>query len=160
MVPFNIIIAGFDADSSGAEAWRRRLLDGWSSATPLEAQATTVEDLDASALRTVDAVVLIVDSPVTEARAFPPLAAIEEAGVAAIAIVSERPVDPSPFKIAGVLMESADTDLKLICARLDGTLRRQTEVWRLRQEIALASRFHGGLKGEIVACTTSFSSPR
>ena len=37
----------------------------------------------------------------------------------------------------------------MICGKLEGVLHRQREVGRLRRELAIAYRFHGGLKGEI-----------
>jgi sigma-B regulation protein RsbU (phosphoserine phosphatase) len=50
---------------------------------------------------------------------------------------------------AGAHVEWGDHDDAILSAKLEGMLVRQAAVRRLRREVAVAHRFHGGLEGEI-----------
>jgi len=149
MTPWNVIVVSFDDTRSSAQALRRRVLRAWTSPQPMQVTAAGPEALQAGDLRGVDVVAILLDRSVTPARALPVLATLEEAGVAVLMLLEEPPAPDNPYEAAGALTAPADLDDALLCATLNGMLHRQHEVERLRQEVALAHRFQGGLKGEI-----------
>ena len=51
--------------------------------------------------------------------------------------------------MAGAAVESIDADNATVSAVLRGMLGRQQEIERLGRELAVATRFTGGLRGEI-----------
>jgi serine phosphatase RsbU (regulator of sigma subunit) len=149
MTCWNIIVATFDGSSANALNVRRRIINGWESPTPADVIATDAADLNAEQLESVDAVVLVVDRVNDRQQALGPLAELEESGVAVMALLSEPWTGANPYEFADSLVESQDIDDTVLCAKLQGMLHRQKEIRQLRKEIALAQRFHGGLKGEI-----------
>lgn len=149
MTPWNVIVVSFDDNRSSAQALRRRVLRAWTSPRPMELTAAGAEALQEEDLHGVDMVAILLDRSVTPARALPVLAMLEEAGASVLMLLEEPPAPDNPYEVVGALTAPAELDDALLCATLNGMLHRQHEVERLRQEVALAHRFQGGLKGEI-----------
>ena len=149
MTPWNVIVVSFDDNRSSAQALRQRVLRAWTSPQPMELTAAGAEALQEEDLHGVDMVAILLDRSVTPARALPVLAMLEEAGASVLMLLEEPPAPDNPYEVVGALTAPAELDDALLCATLNGMLHRQHEIERLRQEVALAHRFQGGLKGEI-----------
>jgi len=100
-------------------------------------------------MQSTDAVVLVADSQATQSVMLNLLNLLEEAGVPVLALVGEDPGPGNMFEFAGAVVDIIDAPDDRLCAVLLGLLHRQREVKRLRGEVALSQRFHGGLKGQI-----------
>ncbi len=112
------------------------------SATAVEAVA--LETVDADAITDASAVIMI-PCERFPARTWRSLARLcDEHDVATLAIASARGED---FGAALHLQPNAPPDL--LATTLDAVLHPQRTVRRLRGELSLAHRFHGGLRGEI-----------
>jgi len=149
MRPWNIIIAFFDGAQSSARALRQRLAAAWQGAQPIGATTVPAGSLQDAALDEIDAIVLLLGGPAQTNRALPVLAMLEEASAAVLVLLEEPPAPDNAYEFAGALTMPADLDDVRLCATLNGILHRQEEVKRLRQEVSIAQRFQGGLKGEI-----------
>ena len=149
MSRWKIIVEAFDEDPSVAPALRRRLLEAWFSPNPPEIDVAAGDEIDGEDLDNVAAVVLIAGADSPRTRILPQLSELEEAGIAAVVLSDEGTGPDDPYLFAGALVLRRDIDPATLAALIEGLAHRQTEVARLHQEIALAHRFQGGLRGEI-----------
>jgi sigma-B regulation protein RsbU (phosphoserine phosphatase) len=149
MRPCNVIVAFLDDHEPSAQLVCQRLTDAWSGAHPIDVTIEDAESLAEAELSGIDAIALVLGDEAQTPHALSILATLEDAGVAVLALLD----DPSPadnaHTLAGALTLPADASDARLCATLNGILYRQREVARLRQEVSLAARFQGGLKGEI-----------
>ncbi|MHC4948378.1 MAG: PP2C family protein-serine/threonine phosphatase [Planctomycetota bacterium] len=149
MLRWNIIVAASQGQEALAQVVREHLLEAWAgepapTLMPVTAEHVQPEDLDA-----IDAIVLIADRSGPGRALLPLLTALEEAGVPVLALLDGPVAVGNPFEFAGALVKDQTTDPKVLAATLHGLVHRQREVDQLRNEVKLAQRFHGGLRGEI-----------
>ncbi len=149
MLPWNIIVAPIDDDASSAPAVRKRLLDTWSYRVPIRVNVARCGDLETEDLSTVDGVVLVAEAGAEPQHVMPQLGVFEEEGIPVLALLDRIPAGAHPFENLGVLVAPIGDDDRIVCAKLQGLVHRQIEIRRLRHEVSIAYRFHGGLKGEI-----------
>jgi serine phosphatase RsbU (regulator of sigma subunit) len=143
----HIIVAASEDASAVAADLCERLRAGWPGDPPTLRQRT-LDEIENEDLRKIDAVLLVAPHPTTR-DLIDPLGAADEAGVAALLLVDEVPPDAGRYEFAGALIERLDAGMDRLRAVLRGMVHRQDEVRRLRREVAIANRFHGGLRGEI-----------
>lgn len=143
------MIAAWRGQESVARSLEQRLCTMWCGAEPIEVFKTVTDDLPENDLRQLDAILLVPDATIGQQHAFPLLAAIEDAGVATLAIRTEQAAPGDPLEFAQIPSLPAECPDETLCALIWGLLLRQRELKQLRTEIVLAQRFHGGLEGEI-----------
>jgi sigma-B regulation protein RsbU (phosphoserine phosphatase) len=114
--------------------------------TGSEAEARTLGPGFGS-LEGISAVVILLDSRDVPHGLSDLLDAAEEARIGVLMLIDDagrRRAD-----VAGAAVESIDADDATVSAVLRGMLGRQQEIERLGRELAVATRFAGGLRGEI-----------
>lgn len=144
------IAVGCDAGHEAiAESVRGRLHEAWNSRPEALIRTRTLAELDEDLLEEVDAVVLVIDSDTRDTPLLRPLTILEELHIPVMALIEQTPQPGSVFEHTSVLIESRNTPGAVLCARLHGMLHRQAEVNRLRREVAISRRSHGGLEEEV-----------
>lgn len=146
---WNVLVSALEASTAQPEAVVRQLESIWRSSTPAAFTVLPAAELAAAEFRTVDAVVLLADRGASQSVVLPLLENLEEAGVPVLALLDARPDEGNPFEYAAALVGLRDDPAEQWGALLHGLLHRTPEVKRLRAEVALNQRFHGGLRGEI-----------
>lgn len=152
MMRWNVTVAAVPGHESLAESVCHRLSNAWRASTPAAFSiADNVSSLESNAVKGIDAVILLADSQSTESVMLSLLGMLEEAGLPVLALLGgvEGPGPNNCFEFAGAVVDSIDAPDDRIVATLHGLLHRQREVKRLRGEVTLNQRFHGGLKGQI-----------
>lgn len=149
MVRWNAIVAALDGHAARAEEVRLRLIQSWSSEPQPTFTSAGAAELQPDALANVDAVILVADRSATQSTTLALLNILEEAGVPVLALLDGLPETGNIYEFAGAIVECWDAPDARLCPLLRGMLHRQREIKRLRGEVALSQRFHGGLKGEI-----------
>jgi serine phosphatase RsbU (regulator of sigma subunit) len=142
-----ILVADLGGATACSEAWRDRLRDGWPQQPPPAIEA----HLSAAApdLQRTDVLVLTVPATFDDADVLGLLALAEEASVPVLAL-PEAPLPPGNcFEFGDALEIGSNAGDAVIAAAAWSLQRRQEHVRRLRDELALAQRFHGGLRGQI-----------
>src|SRR5688572_5223671 len=149
MIRWNVIVAALEGHAALADEIVMRLRSSWSGGVPPTFTAAGAAELLPDSLGSVDAVVLIGDHQAPGSTVLAVLGALEESGVPVLALLDGPPVGSNFYEFAGAIVEQWDASGAQLCAILRGMLHRQQEVKRLRADVALTQRFHGGLKGEI-----------
>lgn len=154
-----MIVLAFANEESLADRMARSLADAW----PAQASGTTMQGGDAAPAFTIasaesqtiddvdryDAAVLVVDHSQPDSKILRLLTSFEEASVPVLALVTKAPAANNPFTLAGALVADASENPQILGAVLHALAHRQREVRRLREEVAMAQRFQGGLNGEM-----------
>jgi sigma-B regulation protein RsbU (phosphoserine phosphatase) len=152
MTCWNIIVAAFaeaERSSPAAEAMRAELVSRWEAQRPLQVRTVDAGELEEIELDEVDAVVVLVNEAGQARAARALLAAVEEAGPAILVLLDGIELEGKAFAYCNAAVQQRGNDAVSTCGVLEGLLLRQPEVRRLRKELTLAHRFHGGLRGEI-----------
>ena len=150
MMRWNVTVAAVPGREALADEVCERLSSAWRSGVATKFHVAGGSDsLEAEVIRTTDAVILIADSEGTQSVMLNLLHMLEEAGVPVLALLSDEPGPGNMFEFAGAVVDEIDAPDDRLCAVLTGLLHRQREVKRLRGEVALSQRFHGGLKNQI-----------
>lgn len=147
---WNIAICAYPGRDDHAAAVRRRLIADWNSRPEANFTIMRMTDLDDETIESLDAAVIVVDPAANHAPFVRPLTMLEELHVPTMALLERLPEREGVFEHANILLDGLGTHAAVLCARLHGMLHRQREVDRLRRELAVAGRSHGGL-GEQVA---------
>lgn len=146
---WNVIVAALDGQAGLVDDICRRLTRSWTVSVPCTFTAAGAAELQAPELGDVDAVVLVNSKSAAQSATLAVLSTLEEAGVPVLALLDENPQPGNVYDFAGAVVERSDGDDSRLTALLHGLLHRQQEIKRLRDELALNQRFHGGLRGEI-----------
>ncbi len=150
MMRWNVTVAAVPGREALADSICQRLSSAWRSGITAKFHvAGGSAALEGDAIRTTDAVILIADSQGTQSVMLNLLNMLEEAGVPVLALLGEDPGPGNMFEFAGAVVDVLDAPDDRLCAVLSGLLHRQREVKRLRGEVTLSQRFHGGLKSQI-----------
>ncbi|MBT8486985.1 MAG: PP2C family protein-serine/threonine phosphatase [Phycisphaerales bacterium] len=148
MTAGHVILSATDGQSACPRSVRRRLQAAWGPA-PL-ANLTVAEGVNPeSDLAGIDLVILCVCVDASTPAIREQIAMLHDAGIAVLALVETTGIDDPVYTHAGALVAPIDVDDHRLSAKVIALLHRQQEVRRLRQEVTVAHRFHGGLKGEI-----------
>ncbi len=150
MMRWNVTVAAVPGHESLADALCHRLASAWRAG--VHACFSVVggsEALAPESVKTTDAIILIADNHATQSVMLNLLNMLDEAGLPVLALLGDDPGPNNCFEFAGAVVDRFDAPDDRICALLLGLLHRQREVKRLRGEVALSQRFHGGLKGQI-----------
>ena len=107
----------------------------------------TLQDAQASAIPGSTALVVLLDARDIPTGLSALLDAAEEARLAVLLLIDDGGRRRASTETAAV--ESIDADDATIAAVLRGMIGRQPEIDRLGRELAIATRFTGGLRGEI-----------
>lgn len=145
----NVIVAALKGHSALAEEVLHRLSRGWREVIPCAFEVRNPADLDEKSLRGADAVVVIADRHATQTATLRLFDAADQAGIPMLVLLDEPPGPANFYEFAGALAECWNADAARLCALLHGLLHRQDQIKKLRSEIALSQRFHGGLNGQI-----------
>ncbi|MCI0363108.1 MAG: PP2C family protein-serine/threonine phosphatase [Phycisphaerales bacterium] len=146
---WNVIVAALEGHAALVDQVRAKLSHAWSAPSPCLFTAAGAAELQAQPLRDVDAVVFIGGESSAHAPTLALLSVLDEAAVPVLALLDGRPEPGNPFEIAGAIVEPLTAHPARLVSLLHGLLHRQREIKRLREEVALNQRFHGGLRGEI-----------
>jgi serine phosphatase RsbU (regulator of sigma subunit) len=146
---WNVIVVACEGCEAPATVVRQRLIDHWPIDRAVSLTTSVVEALSLDLLAGADAVVLVADCSTDLGVLVRALALLEEASLAVLAVLDELPRAGNAFDVAGAMVETRSTPPQIIVAKLLGLLHRQDEIRRLRQEVTLANRFQGGLRGQI-----------
>ena len=111
-----------------------------------EADARTLGP-DFGSLEGISAVVILLDSRDVPHGLSNLLDAAEEARIGVLMLIDDA--GRRRTNVAGAAVESIDANDATVSAVLRGMLGRQQEIERLGRELAVATRFTGGLRGEI-----------
>jgi phosphoserine phosphatase RsbU/P len=150
MMRWNVTVAAVPGHDALADSICRRLAAAWRAGVPASFHvAGNTSALEPESVKTTDAVLLIADTQATQSVMLNLLGMLEEAGLPVLALMGDDPGPNNCFEFAGAAVERLDAPDDRICAMLHGLLHRQREVKRLRGEVSLSQRFHGGLKGQI-----------
>jgi serine phosphatase RsbU (regulator of sigma subunit) len=148
MIPWNVLVASFGDNHLPAQLVRQRVTTAWKSARPLRINTVDAEKIG-DEMEHADAVLLLLDACQDDAMALRLLARLDDAGIAVLTLTDARPGERNPYAFASTLVEPILIEDSMLVGKLEGVLSRQSEVRRLRDEVALARRFHGGLRTEI-----------
>jgi len=107
----------------------------------------TLQDAQTSAIQGSTALVVLLDARDIPTGLSALLDAAEEARLAVLLLIDDGGRRRASTETAAV--ESIDADDATIAAVLRGMIGRQPEIDRLGRELAIATRFTGGLRGEI-----------
>ena len=144
------IVVAADVDLEPmAETIRARLVGAWSSKPEVMVQTMSLAELDTDIIEELDAAVLVVDASCEHTPVLRRLTQLEELHIPVVALLDKNPEPGSVFEHTSVLIEGRGVTGPVLCARIHGMLHRQAEVNRLRREVAIARRSHGGLEVEV-----------
>ena len=149
MIRWNVIVAALEGHAAQADALARRMHAAWKASTPATFTTAGAAELQPGSLGSIDTVILVGDRQSAQSSTLASLNLMEDAGVPVLALLDGLPEAGNVFDFAGAVIEPWTADDHHLCSLLQGMLHRQQEVKRLRAEVALSQRFHGGLKGEI-----------
>lgn len=150
MTRWNVTVAALPGHEALADAMCHRLASSWRYGVQSTfTVAGHAGELAPESVKATDAVILIADNLGAESVMLNLLNMLEEAGLPVLALLGDDPGPNNCFEFAGAVVERLDAPDDRIAACLYGLLHRQREVKRLRGEVALSQRFHGGLKGQI-----------
>ncbi|MCP3905626.1 MAG: PP2C family protein-serine/threonine phosphatase [Planctomycetes bacterium] len=149
MIPWNILVVAFEGRGSEATAFRARLLEAWRGSASLNPSCVTRDDLTVEHLRSVEAVILLVAADDEPTAVFQLMPVLDEADVAVLIVLDEAPLADCPYRFGRAMLHGPPSDADILAAKLEALLHRQPEVQNLHEEVSIAHRFHGGLKGEI-----------
>jgi sigma-B regulation protein RsbU (phosphoserine phosphatase) len=144
-----IVVADLQDDLAPAEALRLRIEAAWPGPERHPFAAAPASALQRADLDEAMALVLLAPQDADEARVLTFLALAEEAGVPVVAILPAPPPPGNCWEFGEALVMPRQTEERVVAAALWGLVHRQVQVRRLRAEVDLAQRFHGGLRGEI-----------
>lgn len=142
-------MAALEGHAARADQVQQRLARAWSAHVPCGFTNVGAAELQIDSLQNVDAVVLIADTSAPQSTTLTILESLAEAGLPVLSLLETMPEADNSFEFAGALIECWNIPDDRLCALLHGMLNRQQEIKRLRAEVSLSQRFHGGLKGEI-----------
>lgn len=150
MMRWNVTVAAVPGHEASADALCHRLSSAWRAGNSASfSVAGGADTLAPENVKTTDAIILIADNQATQSVMLNLLNMLEEAGLPVLALLGDDPGPNNCFEFAGAVVDRFDAPDDRLCALLLGLLHRQREVKRLRGEVALTQRFHGGLKGQI-----------
>jgi hypothetical protein len=150
MTRAKVIVVAWDDRLSEAETMARRLREAWPSPTPPAFEPAGGNSLEPDAFEQTDAVVVLAGEHSDDAMALSLLSMIEEAGVPVVALLDDEPTTADCcYKFAGALVQDSNVAIDVLVEQIRALCHRQTEVLRLRQEVALAHRLKGGLHGQM-----------
>jgi len=150
-----IILAGSEAGLAAIERHAGALSAAWPQGEAPGFEPVRLDQVELGAGATgqqaakVYALVIALDESVATSLFTTVLAAAEEADVPAIVVGAPTPGQRDVAHHAGVMLLNADTPPSTTSAILFGMLHRQTAMDRIREDLEIASRFQGGLRGEI-----------
>jgi sigma-B regulation protein RsbU (phosphoserine phosphatase) len=145
----HILVATLDGQRDHAHHLCATLTDGWTDPPDPNFLPVDEHDLVTGDLGPVDMVILLADHDQETSQRLHLLTMLDDADVAVIAIVNQRSVSGGVFGFSNALSLHSATPVDQVMATVRGLLHRQDEIKTLRREIAVAQRFHGGLRGEI-----------
>lgn len=148
MIPWKVLVASVIDDRPQVDRLTQRLRAAWSSPRPVEITVADADILATDGLFEHDAAMVIVDGE-RSGEALRLLTKLDEAGIATAVLTSGSPPERFVYGNCNALVESVTSDDRILVAKLEGMLSRQHEVARLLDEVALAHRFHVGLRSEI-----------
>lgn len=146
---WNVIVAALQGHAGRADDVCQRLLKAWSGGKQAAFVPVAAAELQTDSLPPLDAVILVADRNATQSTTLTLLTALDEACVPVLALLDERPQGENFFEFGGCVITCWDSPPERICDLLLGLMHRQQHVKRLREEMSLSQRFHGGLKGQI-----------
>ncbi len=147
---WNVIICPLDGQNDVGIRWQKSLTQHWpTDIHPIVTNIMGLEDLNSAEYELIDLVLFIVGQSYDSSLALHALAMLEEACVPVTSLYTNTPDENDVFLFAGALLDPVDTQPELLCAKLQGLLHRQSMIRQLRQEVSVAQRFQGGLRGEI-----------
>lgn len=149
MSRWNIAIAACGGCETAAEAICARLREAWLAQPGASFVVRTFDEITPKSIRKIDAVVLAADENATRSHVLRVLSICEEEFVPVLAVIEDGCQLREVFAQTGALVEESASAAEIKCAKLHALLHRQGEVMELRKDIALATRFHGGLRGEM-----------
>lgn len=112
----------------------------------LRGVAGTIDD---ERVKTLDAVLLVVDQPDVATPINQFAAELEEQAVAVMIVPTPDVAAELAPRLTDVAYVSSGAEPLRLLSMLDGLLQRQGEVKRLARELAVARRYNGGLSGEM-----------
>jgi phosphoserine phosphatase RsbU/P len=143
-----IVVARVDDAAVARNLWGRIVAD-WPRGAAPTADIATLGPITPDRLESLDAAVIIAHPLVERTATLGFLAALEQAGVPALAVGDAAADMQRALEFAGALCLKGDTSEQVLAATLLGLLHRQRDVRQLQKDLAIAQRFHGGLEGEI-----------
>ena len=149
MSRWNIAIAAGGGCEAAAEAICSHLSEAWSAERGATFGVRSFDEITPKSIRKIDAVVLAASENANRSHVLRVLSVCEEEFVPVLAVIEDGCQLRKVFAQSGALVEESASAAEIICAKLHALLHRQGEVMELRQEVALATRFHGGLRGEM-----------
>lgn len=149
MSRWNIVITACGGCETAAEAICSRLSEAWSAQRPADFAVRGFEEITPKSIRKIDAVVLAASENTSRSHVMRVLAVCEEEYLPVLAVIEKECEVRKVFAQTGVMVEDSANSVEITCAKLHALLHRQGEVMELRQEVVLATRCHGGLRGEM-----------
>ena len=149
MSRWNIAVAACTGCEAAAEAICSRLTEVWSAERPANFDVRSVDEITPKTIRRIDAVVLAGVDGASRSHVMRVLTVCEEEFVPVLAVIERDCESRIMFAQSGALIADSADDVEITCAKLHAMLHRQGEVMELRQEVVLATRCHGGLRGEM-----------
>lgn len=146
-----IILAASQANLNALPPLASDLHANWPAGATPELEPGCIGHLDMSpdTLAAQLALVVVLDETVSLALLTTVFAAAEESDFPVVVIGSATPGQRDVAEHAGVMLLEADTPASTVAAILFGMLHRQGAMKRMRNDLDIASRFQGGLRGEI-----------
>lgn len=153
MQRWKVIVAALADARPTAEALAAALDGRVEAHRTIGASAVELESLDESAARSSDAVVLVADRPGLADGLVQLVEHLEELGRSVLVHVTDA-IDEAErssldHRLHHAMLTQPGDDEVRVAARLGGLLQRQPEVDRLRRDLLIAERSHGGLSGEM-----------
>ncbi len=149
MSRWNIVITACGGCETAAEAILSRLSEAWSAPRPADFALRSFDEITPKSIRKIDAVIVAADENASRSHVMRVLTVCEEEFLPVLAVIDKECELRKVFTQTGALIADSDDAVEITCATLHALLHRQGEVMELRQEIVLATRCHGGLRGEM-----------
>jgi len=146
---WNIAIIVCPGAKTEARAIQRRLEANWNSVPEAHFKLHKLRKLDQTMMEQLDAVVLLAEAKARQPELVRPLTQLDEMHIPVLAMLDGPPESGGVFEYSSVLIEDRSTNGAVICSRLHGMMHRQREVNRLRHEVTVSQRSHGGLGDEV-----------
>ncbi len=146
---WKIIIAKCIGAGETAQKLHDELQSSFSAQRQAIFEVCAIETIKSEQIKKTDAAIIIVnvDTKTNHVSRF--LCDCEEAYIPILAVCDGINDVLKVMSHSGAMLQASNTPIEVTCATLNALLHRQVEVKALKQELALATRAHGGVHSEM-----------
>lgn len=146
---WKIIIATCIGAEEGAQKLHCELQSTFSAQRQATFEISAIEKLTPEQIKKFDAAIISINEDTKASQISRFLSECEESYIPMLALCDGTNDVLKVMSHSGVMLQSSNTPIEVVCATLNALLHRQVEVSSLKRELALSNRAHGGVHSEM-----------